>query len=207
MHLAVHAHRLHPLAAPVNPRPAPSIASGVLVPSRLARLTGRFAPAVVLTALAAPLVAVAPAQAAPTCWGATCNGRSPVGTTCANDARTLDSFNVVLGEGASYGDASWKVELRYSPSCAAAWTRATGKVSGTHGAISFTVKIGAWSRLNPALPVSSTPTHYQAERVIKYAGLPSFQFSTAMVNDNRNYQVRSCSSAWSSWPCTPYQHL
>lgn len=63
--------------------------------------------------LAGGLVVAPPASAAPTCLGSSCNGRNPAGTTCANDARTV-------AEGSGPITA---MELRYSPSCRAAWGR------------------------------------------------------------------------------------
>ncbi|MFN8074328.1 MAG: DUF2690 domain-containing protein [Kineosporiaceae bacterium] len=154
------------------------------------------------------LAVAAPASAA-TCVGAGCSGRSPVGTTCANDARTLDSFTVVSGEGATYGWVSWKVELRNSPSCAASWTRATGKVNKVidGGPIGITVGLGAWSRLDPSVPVHTDPTHYHAEKYVKAVKGATFQFSTRMVSDTSIEEVRSCSTAYAGSPCTPWQHM
>ena len=152
-------------------------------------------------------LASAGSASAATCDAASCAGRSPVGTTCANDARTLDSFNLVSGEGGSYGNVKWKVELRYSPSCRASWARATGKWYFSAGALGFTLQLGSWARLDPATPVSTSPIHYRAERYISSSGLPSFQFSAPMVPDTASYQVRACSSAYVGSPCTPYQHL
>ncbi len=51
----------------------------------------------------------ASASAAASCLGSTCNGLNPANTTCQNDARTVQN--------------SGEVELRYSPSCRAAWGR------------------------------------------------------------------------------------
>ncbi|MFN8074329.1 MAG: DUF2690 domain-containing protein [Kineosporiaceae bacterium] len=172
---------------------------------RAARRLGTAATVAALLGVAT-IVAASPAQAA-TCVASGCNGRSPVGTTCANDARTLDRFTVVNGFDNAEGFASWTVELRTSPSCQASWTRATGKVAFDPGIVSFTVTIGAWSRLNPALPATSPPTHTQAVKEVTVKGLPSFQFSTPMVNDSVNHQVRSCSSAPVGAPCTAWQHL
>ncbi|MFD8542629.1 DUF2690 domain-containing protein [Streptomyces sp. NPDC059649] len=55
----------------------------------------------------------ASASAATSCLGSSCNGRNPAHTTCANDARTV-------AEGSGPITA---MELRYSPSCRAAWGR------------------------------------------------------------------------------------
>lgn len=160
--------------------------------------------------LASTATVAAPAEAAPTCWGAGCSGRSPIGTTCADDARTVDSFTVTLDSPSSDTEdyVSWKVELRYSPSCAASWSRATGKIHKIPPLVTGqNIKLGIWSRLDPSIPVTTDPTHYQVVRTIPTKGLPSFQFSTPMVNDNQNYQVRSCTWPYTRTGCTPWQHL
>ncbi|MFJ8569080.1 DUF2690 domain-containing protein [Streptomyces sp. NPDC093514] len=66
--------------------------------------------------LATGLLAAPPASAvaaAPSCVGAACNGKNPANTTCQNDARTV----------AESSDPMGAMELRYSPSCRAAWGR------------------------------------------------------------------------------------
>ncbi|MCK7622450.1 YjfA family protein [Streptomyces sp. RS10V-4] len=63
--------------------------------------------------LASGLVAVPSASATIRCHGSSCNGLNPARTTCANDARTV-------AEGSGPITA---MELRYSPSCRAAWGR------------------------------------------------------------------------------------
>lgn len=64
--------------------------------------------------LATGLAAAPNASAATSCLGATCNGKNPAATTCANDARTVaDNKQAPIGA----------MELRYSPSCRAAWGR------------------------------------------------------------------------------------
>ncbi|WP_329275938.1 DUF2690 domain-containing protein [Streptomyces sp. NBC_00691] len=73
---------------------------------RLATATTAFA----LTASGLALSA-GPASAATSCYAQSCQGLDPATTVCQNDART------VLWDG-------WlNVELRYSPSCRAAWAR------------------------------------------------------------------------------------
>ncbi|MFE0582417.1 DUF2690 domain-containing protein [Streptomyces sp. NPDC058874] len=82
------------------------------------------------------LMASTPASAATSCLGSTCTGKDPSTTTCQNDARTVKT-------------ASWGVELRYSPSCRAAWARKTSgasfdtdiKVANSRGA-SYTTYYG-----------------------------------------------------------------
>lgn len=63
--------------------------------------------------LAGGLVAAPSGSASTSCSGSRCDGRNPANTTCADDART-----VAEGSGPIAG-----VELRYSPSCRAAWGR------------------------------------------------------------------------------------
>ena len=56
------------------------------------------------------------------CYDTGCKGRNPSTSGCGGDARTLEEFT----------DGSFRVELRYSPACYAAWTRITTR-SGTPG--------------------------------------------------------------------------
>ncbi|GGU72657.1 hypothetical protein GCM10010275_04020 [Streptomyces litmocidini] len=57
------------------------------------------------------LLASSPASAATSCYASTCEGLDPSTTICQNDARTvMDSYYP-------------GVELRYSPTCRAAWAR------------------------------------------------------------------------------------
>ncbi|MEU1224890.1 DUF2690 domain-containing protein [Streptomyces sp. NPDC005828] len=57
------------------------------------------------------LLASSPASAATSCYGSSCNGLDPAATICQNDAQT-----VMWGEYVA-------LELRYSPTCRAAWAR------------------------------------------------------------------------------------
>lgn len=50
--------------------------------------------------------------------GALCNGKGPVGTGCARDARTVQE-----NSGYDVDHGQWIIELRYSPSCRTAWAR------------------------------------------------------------------------------------
>ncbi|MEU5811082.1 DUF2690 domain-containing protein [Streptomyces sp. NPDC047718] len=81
----------------------------------------RFATAGSVLALAASglLLGTSPASAATSCLGSTCNGLDPATTVCQNDARTVATS--VLG-----------TELRYSPTCRAAWARYPGGTSFVH---------------------------------------------------------------------------
>ncbi|GGQ34138.1 MULTISPECIES: DUF2690 domain-containing protein [Streptomyces] len=65
------------------------------------------------------LFASTPASAATSCLGSTCTGKDPATTTCQNDAKTV------------YWDGWFNVELRYSPSCRAAWARWQGAGGAT----------------------------------------------------------------------------
>ncbi|MFD8143921.1 DUF2690 domain-containing protein [Streptomyces sp. NPDC059708] len=75
-------------------------------------LTRRLATSGSALALAASglLFASSPASAATSCYGPDCTGRDPSTTVCQNDARTV--YTTSLG-----------TELRYSPTCRAAWSR------------------------------------------------------------------------------------
>lgn len=73
-----------------------------------------------LLAFAGVIAPAAPASAAPSCYGSSCEGLNPQSTSCVNDARTLLSRNAVTSSG------NWGVlELRYSPSCYSNWVRFT----------------------------------------------------------------------------------
>ncbi|MER6095023.1 DUF2690 domain-containing protein [Streptomyces sp. NPDC001728] len=81
----------------------------------LARKLATAGSALALTA-SGLLFASAPASAATSCKGASCEGLDPAATICQNDARTVLT-------------ADWGVELRYSPTCRAAWARKTSGAS------------------------------------------------------------------------------
>ncbi|MFI5916881.1 DUF2690 domain-containing protein [Dactylosporangium sp. NPDC051541] len=83
---------------------------------RTARRIGlKAALLVVLTTSIATIALQAPASAA-ACSGASCYGRNPEGL-CSSDATGL------LGRDYINGSSSFRVELRYSPSCQAGWMR------------------------------------------------------------------------------------
>ncbi|MFE1553222.1 DUF2690 domain-containing protein [Streptomyces sp. NPDC058718] len=77
-------------------------------------------PATVGSALALSVCSLffssAPASAATSCYASQCHGLDPSTTVCQNDARTVRT-------------AAWGVELRYSPTCRAAWARKTSGAS------------------------------------------------------------------------------
>ncbi|SMD24576.1 DUF2690 domain-containing protein [Lentzea albidocapillata] len=74
------------------------------------------------------------ATAAP-CVGPSCHGQNPQSTGCANDAVTK-----IAKEYKQENQSSWRAEMRYSPSCRAAWYRQivySGRNLGFH--------ISAWN--------------------------------------------------------------
>jgi len=71
--------------------------------------------AALVVAAGALFVPGSPASAAAACNGSGCTGHDPQAYGCSGDARTLDEFT----------DLGARYELRYSPSCFAAWTRVT----------------------------------------------------------------------------------
>lgn len=76
-------------------------------------------------AFVASFMPVAAAQAAPVssgCHDQGCNGQMPEQAGCTTDAQTLDSF---------HADNGTLIELRYSPSCHAAWARMSGAGQGS----------------------------------------------------------------------------
>lgn len=83
--------------------------------------------------LAAGGLALAPsAQAAATgatggCWHTGCDGKDP-SAYCQGDASTVDSFSLPSGSGYRV------VEMRYSPSCEAIWSRLSNGSYDTHNA-------------------------------------------------------------------------
>ena len=71
---------------------------------------------VLLTVVVATLsIATPPATAAVSCHGSTCTGKDPQTSGCGVDATTMDSFTT--------DDGVFYVELRWSYTCWAAWTR------------------------------------------------------------------------------------
>ncbi|GGU72644.1 hypothetical protein GCM10010275_04000 [Streptomyces litmocidini] len=97
------------------------------------------------------LLASSPASAATSCYASSCQGLDPASTICQNDARTV-------------GISGWSnLELRYSPTCRAAWARlADGGPYGQYVTVSREDGNGAYS------------THYYGNGATVW---------TAMVND------------------------
>jgi hypothetical protein len=76
----------------------------------------------------------APAFAA--CNPSNCTGQDPQTTGCASNANTLESFIL---------DPTFYVELRYSSSCYAAWTKVTNNWTSNPGSQNLYVQIRAYS--------------------------------------------------------------
>ncbi|MGW2373192.1 MULTISPECIES: DUF2690 domain-containing protein [Kitasatospora] len=72
--------------------------------------------ATLVLAMSGAVLAAGPASAATNCYASGCNGLDPAATTCADDAVTVST--------------SGSLELRYSPSCRAAWGRDRYSVPG-----------------------------------------------------------------------------
>jgi hypothetical protein len=76
------------------------------------------------------------AEAANSCYETGCNGIPAAGTTCANDAEVVEQV-YIPGGGGEIG----YIQLKYSPSCRAAWARvitnldygSSASVSNTNG--------------------------------------------------------------------------
>lgn len=85
------------------------------------RRVGSVLMAIVL-GVALSLVASTPASAAGCSWSS-CNGKDPASMGCGADAYNLESF---WYNGSSQWLQGTLLELRYSPSCHAAWVRTTG---------------------------------------------------------------------------------
>jgi hypothetical protein len=63
-------------------------------------------------------------DAAPACYGNTCNGKDPQSTKCSSDAITIASYTV---KDARDGTPLAYVEMRLSRKCWAVWTRITNE--------------------------------------------------------------------------------
>ncbi|MEU1405322.1 DUF2690 domain-containing protein [Streptomyces sp. NPDC005728] len=102
-----------------------------------------------------------PASAATRCYGSTCDGLNPANTICANDARTIDT--------------TWSgIELRYSPTCRAAWGRRAGGLNG--GVDSLWVENENGQAYSVDVPSNASGNYF-----------------TAMVND-KDIWARACDS-------------
>lgn len=79
----------------------------------------------ILASLGSVVVLTAAPASAATCYGRTCNDLNPQAAGCGADAQTLDEITV-------HGT---RIELRYSPSCWAAWARSTNVVANSCGCV------------------------------------------------------------------------
>jgi Protein of unknown function (DUF2690) len=106
---------------------------------------GRRVAALVIVAALGPVVALVgqPSASAAGCHGSSCNGKSPVTMGCAADAVTINS--VVDEDHASGGTFGRQVvQLRYSRSCNASWSRVTGTAGGTAAVTSSVAYMGGF---------------------------------------------------------------
>lgn len=122
----------------------------------MSTLTRKLATAGSALALAASglLLTSSLASAATSCNGPDCTGKDPSTSICQNDARTV-------------ARSSLGTELRYSPTCRAAWARQSGGTSMT-----------VWVESNTGL-----------EQAVHYSG--SGTVWTAMIDD-RGIIARAC---------------
>lgn len=100
-------------------------------------LFGLLAMITLCTCVIVPLSAAPPAFAAG-CYASSCTGLDPVQAGCASDAETIYTIN---------GVGSWGkgiLQLRYSPSCAAAWAKIydDGRVNANNIIVENT--LGQW---------------------------------------------------------------
>ncbi|MGW2863243.1 DUF2690 domain-containing protein [Streptomyces sp. SDr-06] len=102
------------------------------------------------------VVAAAPASAATSCYGSSCNGLDPNKTTCANDAKTVE-----------VGNGSGNIQLRYSPSCRAAWAR----LQTSRGPGSIEVNNDRGDRYTASVPRSGSVNVYT--RMVNDKGITS----------------------------------
>jgi uncharacterized protein DUF2690 len=102
------------------------------------------------------LAAEAPAHAATSCYASSCTGLDPASTTCQDDAETIYTGDVT------------DVELRYSPSCRAAWARVRN--SPLSGYITVTNSRG--QSYSASMPGTGTGTVYT--RMVNDAGITSY---------------------------------
>ncbi|MBD0694077.1 hypothetical protein BG452_02460 [Streptomyces sp. CBMA123] len=86
-----------------------------------------------------------PAFAATSCYANSCSGLNPATTTCANDARTIQT-------------SSFGVELRYSPSCRATWARRTSGMNGVGDTISIWNSSSDFNALH--VPADASGSYY-----------------------------------------------
>lgn len=120
----------------------------MLIKKLLRRAIGVTLAAGTVTAL--PVVApVQEAEADSGCYGASCNNLNPAGR-CDSDAMTVGVFDVPHG----------RLELRYSPSCAANWGRYTpykrDVLSLGKGKVQIWPRVTVWNPGEPSYNVAQT---------------------------------------------------
>ncbi|MFN8074356.1 MAG: DUF2690 domain-containing protein [Kineosporiaceae bacterium] len=151
------------------------------------------------------------AASKPDCMGSACNGKNPSGTSCASDAKSVWKHQVTT-YGEMYDDQiQYLVEIRYSPSCLASWTRITGDVKyGISDDLYEDAWIPAeiWTRVDPSLPIPATkPKGWSAEKKVSRKKKSHFQFWTPMATDTGIDQVSACYWESTGRHCSGYRHL
>lgn len=133
------------------------------------------------------LLGTAPrADAATTCYEGGCNGQAAANTTCANDAEVIYSVNIYRAS-----VLEGYLELKYSPSCRAAWARVISYLPN-----------GSWAQINsnydPGLsefcPGGSVPGTGCNTTMIDDAN-PYTSYATGGVYDSfgNDFQVKTAS--------------
>jgi hypothetical protein len=117
------------------------------------------------------------------CRGPSCNGQYPNEMGCDADARTLESFR----------QANTFIELRYSPSCYAAWARG----------ISYNTwrNCTGWTDQDVLWVEGSSGGVIRVRYGRCLSNAPSYQFWTAMVGFN--YWTRACLVNYAAHSSTP----
>ncbi|GIF49381.1 uncharacterized protein DUF2690 [Asanoa ferruginea] len=101
--------------------------------SRTRRLVAVLA--MLVAAMSSTLVVASPALAA-SCWADSCNYLDPQTNGCSSDAGNIQAIDP---------EGWYDVELRYSPSCYAAWARAKSRLGGGGGPRYHYLKLQVWS--------------------------------------------------------------
>ncbi|MFE0699491.1 DUF2690 domain-containing protein [Streptomyces sp. NPDC058872] len=114
------------------------------------------------------LLASSPASAATSCYAKSCEGLDPSRTVCQNDARTV-------------GTTGAGVELRYSPTCRAAWAR---KKNGTDNAFETRIQVTNSNGSGYSLPYVSGTLF---TRMVNDAGIVSWACETRYYFEGGHY--------------------
>jgi hypothetical protein len=127
--------------------------------SSLPRRLGTSGAVMALAASGLLFGTASPASAATSCYGSTCNGINPATSVCQSDAKTVYT--------------TWSgVELRYSPTCRAAWARRVGGING--GVDRIWVENSNGQTYSTNVPSNASETYF-----------------TSMVND-KDIWARAC---------------